>query len=392
MPNRVSFNKAPVVGGELELISQSLSGSKISGDGHFGIKCQCFFEDLLGASKVLLTPSCTAALELAALLANIGPGDEVIMPSFTFASTANAFVLRGASIVFVDIRTDTLNIDERKIESAITERTRVIVPVHYAGVSCDMDVIMSLANRYGLIVVEDAAQAVMSKYQNRYVGTRGQFAAFSFHETKNFTSGGEGGALIINDESFVEQAEIFREKGTNRVMFFRGNVDKYTWVSAGSSYLPGELQAAHLYAQLLKAEKITTRRVAVWNEYHTLLATLAQGGQLVLPQVPEECSHNGHIFHIRCENEITRNELLSHLNQRGIGAVFHYLPLHSAPAGLKYGRFLGEDNHTTSESSKLLRLPLFYNIGDLEVKEVADTVLEFFGTTSGNEISQVKVY
>lgn len=378
MYKRIPFNMAPLVGGELDFIAEALRSDKISGDGEFGKKCQSVLEKLLDVNKVLLTPSCTAALEMAALLTGVGLDDEVIMPSYTFVSTANAFALRGAKIVFVDIRPDTLNIDENKIEMAITERTRVIVPVHYAGVSCDMDKIMALAERYDLLVIEDAAQAIMSCYKGEMVGRKGHFAALSFHETKNLTSGGEGGALIINDQSFIGDAEIIREKGTNRSNFFRGEVDKYTWLAVGSSFLPGELQAAHLFCQLLQVQKITARRLSIWQRYYDGLKMLAAKHKVVLPIVPEDCQHNGHIFYLRCETKERRNALLAALGDGEIGAVFHYLPLHSSPAGEQIGRFHGTDVYTTKASEQLLRLPVFYNMQDSEVDRVISGVLAFF--------------
>lgn len=375
----IPFNKPPLTGDEAQYITEALKGSKISGDGSFGKRCQQWFEESLPANKALLTPSCTAALELAAILIDIQPGDEVIMPSYTFVSTANAFVLRGAKIVFVDIRPDTMNIDETLIEPAITKKTKAIVPVHYAGVGCEMDVIMDIANRHGLFVVEDAAQGMMSSYKSKALGTIGHLGAFSFHETKNYTSGGEGGLLIVNDNSFKQRAEIIREKGTNRSQFFRGMVDKYQWVDVGSSYLPSELQAAYLWAQLENTDKINEARLQVWHKYHSELATLETNGFLELPTIPEKCIHNAHMFYLKVSNLEERSALIKYLEKKEIMAAFHYVPLHSANAGSRFGRFHGEDNYTTSESERLVRLPLWYGMIEQEQNQVVSAIKEFFG-------------
>jgi dTDP-4-amino-4,6-dideoxygalactose transaminase len=350
----------------------------MSGDGPYSHKCQEWFEKTLPAEKALMTPSCTAALELAALLVGIKPGDEVIMPSYTFVSTANAFVLRGAKIVFADIRSDTMNINERVIEAAVTEKTRAIVPVHYAGVGCDMDSIMDIANRHGLYVIEDAAQGMMSSYNGRALGTIGHLGTFSFHETKNYTSGGEGGLLIINDEKFKERAEIIREKGTNRGQFFRGMVDKYQWVDVGSSYLPCELQAAFLWGQLERAEDINGNRRAIWQRYYKSLLPLQEAGKLNLPIIPESCTHNSHMFYLKTADFKERTALLAYLRSKEILAVFHYIPLHTAKAGKQFGRFNGDDQYTTTESERLIRLPIWYGMDEQVVDYVAKSVKEFY--------------
>lgn len=374
----IPFNKPPVTGAEEQCIKQALQSNKLSGDGPFGKKCQNWFEANLPARKTLLTPSCTAALELAAVLIDIQPGDEVIMPSYTFVSTANAFVLRGAKIVFVDIRPDTMNIDERLIEAAITPKTRAIVPVHYAGVACEMDAIMAIAGRHNLYVVEDAAQGMMSSYKGRALGTIGHLGAFSFHETKNYTSGGEGGLLIINDERFAERAEVIREKGTNRSQFFRGMVDKYQWVDIGSSYLPSELQSAYLWAQLENAKTINDARIEAWHQYREKLQPLADAGHIELAGIPDGCTHNAHMFYLKTSNLEERSALLEHLKTRDILAVFHYVPLHSARAGEAFGRFNGEDRYTTAESERLVRLPMWFGI-DKEIQQRAvDAIFEFY--------------
>ncbi|OZC34737.1 dTDP-4-amino-4,6-dideoxygalactose transaminase [Marinobacter vinifirmus] len=374
----IPFNKPPVTGAEEQCIKQALQSNKLSGDGPFGKKCQSWFEANLPAKKTLLTPSCTAALELAAVLIDIQPGDEVIMPSYTFVSTANAFVLRGAKIVFVDIRPDTMNIDERLIEAAITPKTRAIVPVHYAGVACEMDAIMAIAGRHNLYVVEDAAQGMMSSYKGRALGTIGHLGAFSFHETKNYTSGGEGGLLIINDERFAERAEVIREKGTNRSQFFRGMVDKYQWVDIGSSYLPSELQSAYLWAQLENAKTINDARLEAWHQYREKLQPLADAAQIELADIPDGCTHNAHMFYLKTSNLEERSALLEHLKNCDILAVFHYVPLHSARAGAAFGRFNGEDRYTTAESERLVRLPMWFGI-DKEIQQrVVDAIFEFY--------------
>lgn len=374
----IPFNRPPYTGNEDRHVLAAMRGDKISGDGPYSRKCQDWFEQHLGSRKALLTPSCTQALEMAALLLDIQPGDEVIMPSYTFVSTANAFVLRGATIVFVDIRPDTMNVDERLIEGAITTRTKAIVPVHYAGVACEMDTIMDIAARHGLFVVEDAAQAMLSTYKGRPLGTFGQLAAYSFHETKNFTSGGEGGLLIINDERFVKRAEIIREKGTNRSQFFRGMVDKYSWVDLGSSYLPSELQAAYLWGQLERVPEIQSSRRAIWNAYLELLRPLVDSGRLEVAVVPPGCEHNAHMFYLKVRDLAQRTALLEHLRQDGVLGVFHYVPLHSAEAGRRYGRFHGDDRYTTKESERLVRLPVWHGMGTDAIRHVAASVERFF--------------
>ena len=373
----IHFNKPPHTGNEEQYVLAAMKSPQISGDGEFGKRCQRWFEEQLVCRKALLTPSCTHALEMAAILIGIEPGDEVIMPSFTFVSTANAFALRGARIVFVDIRPDTMNIDETRIEAAITPQTKAIVPVHYAGVGCEMDTIMTLAEKYGLFVIEDAAQGMMSRYKGRPLGTIGHLGAYSFHETKNYTSGGEGGLLIINDGRFTERAEIIREKGTNRSQFFRGMVDKYSWVDIGSSYLPSELQAAYLWGQLEMAEAINADRLASWLAYRDKLGPLAAAGVIELPVVTETCRHNAHMFYLKVRDLEERTALLAYFKQYVIGAVFHYVPLHSAPAGLKYGRFSGRDIYTTSQSERLIRLPLYYGITGEELDTVCEKIAEW---------------
>ena len=373
----IPSNVPPCTGDELEYIGQAIASRKICGDGEFTKKCSRWLEDRFNAQKVLLTTSGTTALDMAALLCELQPGDEVILPSFTFSSTATAFVLAGARLVFVDIRPDTMNIDETKIEAAITDKTRVIVPVHYAGVACEMDTIMDIARRHGLKVVEDAAQGVMSTYKGRPLGTIGDMGCFSFHETKNYSMG-EGGAIVINRPEYNERAEILREKGTNRSKFFRGQVDKYTWVDFGDSYLPSELNAAYLWAQLMKADEINEDRLRTWNEYWKALLPLAQAGKLELPTIPEGCVHNAHMFYIKAKNLEERTALIKHLKERDILAVFHYVPLHSAPAGLKFGRFAGEDVYTTAESDRLLRLPMYFGLTDEDRQAVINAVTEFY--------------
>ncbi|WP_034918611.1 dTDP-4-amino-4,6-dideoxygalactose transaminase [Erwinia sp. 9145] len=374
----IPFNAPPVVGTELDYMRSAMSSGKLCGDGGFTRRCQQWLEHRFGSKKVLLTPSCTASLEMAAILIDIQPGDEVIMPSYTFVSTANAFVLRGATIVFVDIRPDTLNIDETLIEAAITDKTKAIVPVHYAGVACEMDTIIAIAEKYSLYVIEDAAQGVMSGYKGKALGTIGHIGCFSFHETKNYTAGGEGGATLINDAKLVERAEIVREKGTNRSQFFRGQVDKYTWRDIGSSYLMSDIQAAYLWAQLEAAEEINQRRLQLWQRYYDALAPVAAGGRLVLPSLPPLCQHNAHMFYIKLRDIEDRSALIDWLKEAEILAVFHYIPLHTSPAGLRFGRFNGEDRHTQSESERLLRLPLFYNLSDNNQKTVINSLLSYF--------------
>lgn len=374
----IPFNRPPHTGNEDHYVLAAMRSPKISGDGEYGKKCQAWFEQHLGCPKTLLTPSCTQALEMAALLIDIQPGDEVIMASYTFVSTANAFVLRGAKIVFVDIRPDTMNMDETLIEAAITPKTRAIVPMHYAGVGCNMTAITAIAEKHGLFVIEDAAQGMMSTFDSRPLGTIGHMAAYSFHETKNFTSGGEGGLLILNDERFVQHAEIIREKGTNRSQFFRGMVDKYTWVGIGSSYLPSELQAAYLWGQLEQSEAITKNRLAIWNFYYQELKELAQSGRIALPTIPTSCQHNGHMFYIKCKDLAERTALLMHMKQSDILAVFHYVPLHSAPAGLQFGRFHGKDRYTTRESERLVRLPMWYGMRKNTTSQIIASLHTFF--------------
>lgn len=374
----IPFNKAPCLGSEEQYVLEAIRSLKLCGDGAFTKRCQSWFERALASCGALMTPSCTAALELAALLLDIRPGDEVIMPSYTFVSTANAFVLRGAEIVFVDIRPDTMNIDESLIEAAITKRTRAIVPVHYAGVACEMDVIMAIADKHQLQVVEDAAQGVRAFYMNRPLGSIGHLSAFSFHETKNYTSGGEGGLLAVNEKSLVDRAEILREKGTNRSLFLRGAVDKYSWVDVGSSYLPSELQAAYLWGQLEKVDQINQQRLAAWEHYRAGLADLEREGVLGLPSIPPGCQHNAHMFYVKAANIDERTSLIAHLKSAGVQAAFHYVPLHSAQAGRSFGRFSGEDRYTTLESERLLRLPIWYGIDQSAQDKVMDNVRGFY--------------
>lgn len=373
----INFNVPPFVGSEMKYVEEAVMNHKICGDGEFTKKCSAWLENKTGTSKALLTTSCTHATEMAALLCNIQPGDEVIMPSYTFVSTADAFVLRGAKAVFVDIRPDTMNIDEKLIEDAITEKTKAIVPVHYAGVSCEMDTIMDIAKRHSLYVIEDAAQGIMSTYKGQALGAIGDYGCYSFHETKNYSMG-EGGALLIKDEKNAEMAEIIREKGTNRSKFFRGQIDKYTWVEAGSSYLPSELNAAYLWGQLAVADDINENRLRLWNTYYEAFKELRDNENIELPVIPEECVHNAHMFYMKARNLDERTKLIQFLKENGIGAVFHYIPLHSAPAGQKYGRFHGEDKYTTKESERLVRLPMYYGLNDLDQEKVIDKVVEFY--------------
>lgn len=374
----IPFNAPPIVGTELDYMKSAMGSGKLCGDGGFTRRCQQWMENKFGSKKVLLTPSCTASLEMAAILIDIQPGDEVIMPSYTFVSTANAFVLRGATIVFIDIRPDTLNMDETLIEAAITDKTKAIVPVHYAGVSCDMDVIMALAAKHHLFVIEDAAQGVMSTWKGKALGTIGHIGCFSFHETKNYTAGGEGGATLINDPALVERAEIIREKGTNRSQFFRGQVDKYTWRDIGSSYLMADLQAAYLWAQLDAASAINAQRLRLWQNYYSALQPIAASGRITLPTIPSTCQHNAHMFYIKLHDIDDRTALINWLKEAEILAVFHYIPLHSSPAGQRFGRFHGEDRYTQSESERLLRLPLFYNLTDNNQQTVINSLLSYF--------------
>lgn len=373
----IPFNRPPYVGREEQYIREAIQSHKICGDGSFTRRCNTWIEENTGTEKALLTTSCTSALEMAALLCNIKPGDEVIMPSYTFVSTADAFVLRGAKIVFVDIRPDTMNIDEALIEAAITEKTRAVVAVHYAGVGCEMDTIMDIAKRHALYVVEDAAQGVNAFYKGKALGTIGDFGCYSFHETKNYSMG-EGGALLIKDRDNVEMAEIIREKGTNRSKFFRGEIDKYSWVEAGSSYLPSELNAAYLYAQLEIADEINEKRLASWKQYYAELKDLAEKGCIELPFVSDECKHNAHMFYIKTRDLEERTGLIRYLKEQDIGAVFHYVPLHSSEAGRKYGRFHGEDKYTTKESNRLVRLPMFYGLTENEISSVVEAVKAFY--------------
>ncbi len=374
----IEFNRKPYTGNEDQYIQEVMQKHSICGDGEFTKKCHEWFQNHLGCERSLLTPSCTHALELAALLIDVKPGDEVIMPSYTFVSTANAFVLRGAKIVFVDIRPDTMNIDETLIEQAITDKTVAIVPVHYAGVACEMDTIMAIAQKHQLFVIEDAAQGVMSSYKGRPLGTIGDIGAFSFHDTKNYTSGGEGGLLVVNNPKFVERSEILREKGTDRSKFKRGMVDKYTWIDLGSSLLPSELQAAYLWGQMEVAEKINENRLASWNRYYKLLSELSQQGKIALPSMPEGCQHNAHMFYIKVADIEERTDLINFLKQKEIISVFHYVPLHSAPAGERFSRFSGEDNFTTQESEKIIRLPLWYGMEQHKVDAVVGAIESYF--------------
>ncbi len=373
----IRFNVPPYVGKETEYMKAAIDSHKICGDGEFTKRCNAWIEEHTGTAKALLTTSGTQALEMAALLSDIQPGDEVILPSYTFVSTANAFVLRGAKLVFVDIRPDTMNIDEKLIEDAITDKTRAIVPVHYAGVGCEMDTIMDIAKRHNLVVVEDAAQGVNAFYKGRALGSIGDYGCFSFHETKNYSMG-EGGAILINRPEQIEDAEIIREKGTDRSRFFRGQVDKYTWVNIGSSFLPSDINAAYLMAQLEMADEINENRLQSWMRYNEGLQDLAQEGVIELPYIPEECAHNAHMFYIKTKDMEERKALISYLKERDIAAVFHYVPLHSAPAGLRFGRFHGEDRYTTKESERLLRLPMYYNLSESDQQKVIDAVHGFY--------------
>ncbi len=373
----IPFNVPTVTGNEIQYVREVLEGNKFSGDGPFNKRCEKWLEDNLGAHKAFLTPSCTASLEMAALLIDIKPGDEVIMPSYTFVSTANAFVLRGATCVFVDIRPDTLNIDENLVEDAITEKTRAIVVVHYAGVSCEMDTILSVARKYNIYVIEDAAQAILSKYKDQYCGTIGDIGCFSFHETKNIQCG-EGGAILINREDLVEKAEIIREKGTNRTKFWKGEIDKYTWVNTGSSYLLSEVNAAFLLAQLEQSFEIISERVDRWNHYHKKLQEMSCDSSLQLPQLPKKCTHNGHIFFILNSDHGDRDSLISYMKDRGCMSVFHYIPLHSSPGGKRMGRFNGADSNTTSQSSSIVRLPLYHGVDVTTIDEVVGMVQSFY--------------
>lgn len=373
----ISFNRPPYSAMALTYMKQAIENHKICGDGEFTKRCSAWLEQNTGTAKAFLTTSCTHATEMAAMLADVGPGDEIIMPSYTFVSTADAFVLRGAKPVFVDIRPDTMNIDETLIEAAVTEKTRVIVPVHYAGVACEMDTIMEIAKRHRLCVIEDAAQGMMSTYKGKMLGTIGDYGCYSFHETKNYSMG-EGGALLVRNSEDILRAEIIREKGTNRSQFFRGEVDKYSWQASGSSYLPSDMNAAYLWAQLEQAEEIDQNRLRSWNLYYELLRPLAEEGRIELPFVPEGCVHNGHMFYIKARDLEERTRLIAYLRENEIYAVFHYVPLHTAPAGKKFGEFRGEDRYTTRESERLFRLPMYYGLTEEEITYIAGKVKEFY--------------
>ncbi len=373
----INFNVPPFTGKEFDYMKQAVEAQKICGDGQFTKKCNEWIEQKTGTGKALLTTSCTHALEMAALLCEIKPGDEVILPSYTFVSTADAFVLRGATAVFVDIRPDTMNIDEKLIEDAITDKTKVIAPVHYAGVGCEMDTIMDIAKRHNLKVVEDAAQGIMATYKGKALGAIGDYGAFSFHETKNYSMG-EGGAVLIKNPDDAELAEIYREKGTNRSQYYRGQVDKYRWMEFGSSYLPSDMNAAYLYAQLEMANEINEARMHVWNMYNEELSDLKTAGKIELPYIPKECVHNAHMFYLKTANLDERTKLIDFLKKNEILSVFHYVPLHTAPAGVKYGRFHGEDKYTTKESDRLVRLPLYYGLRDDQVDYIVSKVKEFY--------------
>lgn len=380
MEIRIPFNIPPYVGHEMEYLQKACEvNHKICGDGPFTKQCKAWVEEKTGTAECLMTTSGTSALEMAAHLSHIQPGEEVIMPSYTFCSTADAFVLKGAVPVFVDIRPDTMNLDETLLEDAITDKTRAIAAVHYAGVSCEMDTILEIAKRHHLTVVEDAAQGVMSSYKGRALGTFGDFGCYSFHETKNYSMG-EGGALLIRDPEKISEAEILREKGTNRSQFFRGQIDKYTWVDYGSSFLPSELNAAYLMAQLDQADAINNARLARWEQYYRLLSPLAAEGRIELPVIPKDCVHNAHMFYIKTRDLEERQALIQALREQGILAVFHYIPLHSSPAGRKFGRFHGEDRYTTKESERLLRLPMYYSLTEENVNDVVSVIEEFYRT------------
>lgn len=374
----ISFNQPPYVEEGIDFIKQAIDAHKICGDGQFTKKCNNWMEERFKAQKVLLTTSGTTALDMAMLLCDFQPGDEVILPSYTFSSTATSAVLGGAKLVFTDIRPDTMNIDETKIEAAITEKTKAIVAVHYAGVSCEMDTIMDIAKRYGLKVIEDAAQGVMSSYKGKALGTIGDFGCYSFHETKNYSMG-EGGAIVINDPKYNMRAEILREKGTNRAEFLLGQVDKYTWVDFGDSYLPSDMNAAYLWAQLLRADEINQDRLASWNRYNEAFVQIEKAGLVQLPVIPDGCEHNAHMYYLKCKDIDERTKLISFLKENGVAAVFHYIPLHSAPAGKKFGRFDGMDEYTTKESERLVRLPMYYGLTKKDQDQVIKCVLDFYG-------------
>lgn len=373
----IHFNIPPYTGKETDYIHQAVENKKICGDGEFTKKCNAWFEQRFNAQKVLLTTSGTTALEMATILCGLTAEDEVILPSYTFSSTATSIVLTGAKLVFVDVRPDTMNIDETKIEAAITDKTKAIMVVHYAGIACEMDAIMDIAKRHNLMVIEDAAQGVMSTYKGKALGTIGDFGCYSFHETKNYSMG-EGGALVINNPDYNEQAEVLREKGTNRAKFFRGQIDKYTWVDYGSSYLPSELNAAYLYAQLENADAINDSRLHVWNSYYAGFAPLKEQGLLDMICVPADREHNAHMFYLKLKDLAQRTAFISHMKERGVQCTFHYIPLHSAPAGLKFGRFHGEDVYTTAESERLVRLPLYYNMAQEDIDTVIAAATAFF--------------
>ncbi|MCI9527107.1 MAG: dTDP-4-amino-4,6-dideoxygalactose transaminase [Lachnospiraceae bacterium] len=374
----IDFSRPVYVKESMSYIQQAVEQNHLCGDGSFTRKCTEWMEEHTGTERAMFTTSCTHAMELMALLMEIEPGDEVIMPSYTFASTADAFVLRGAKIVFADIRPDTMNIDENLIEQAITPRTKAIIVMHYAGVACEMDKIMEIARRHNLFVAEDAAQGMMASYKGKALGTIGDFGTYSFHETKNYTMG-EGGVCLIQNREYIERAEIIREKGTDRSKFWRGEIDKYTWVDMGSSYLPSELNMAYLWGQLEIAEEINRERLSAWNRYYDGLSALAKQGMVTLPFVPEDCEHNAHMFYIKVRDEAERIKLIDFLKQRGVWAVFHYIPLHSTLAGKKFGRFSGEDRYTTKESLRLLRLPMYYGLKEEEIEFVIRAVYEFWG-------------
>jgi len=373
----IHFNVPPFLGTEIEYIKEAIGNNKISGDGVFTRQCSSLIENICNVKKALLTTSCTHALEMAALLCDIKEGDEIIMPSYTFVSSADAFVLRGARIVFVDIRPDTLNIDEKLIEPAITDKTKAIVPVHYAGVSCEMDRICEIARKHKLFVIEDAAQGIMSRYKGKMLGSIGDFGCYSFHETKNISMG-EGGAILIKDTKYSEMAEVIREKGTNRSRFYRGEIDKYTWVNWGSSYLPSDMNAAYLYPQLQHANEITYERMLYWNAYKDILTDLEREDIIELPYIPEECEHNAHMFYIKTKDIFERSKLIDYMKKNEVLTVFHYVPLHSSPAGKKFGVFWGEDKYTTKESERILRLPLYYNMGMDNVEYICELIKKFY--------------
>lgn len=374
----INFNVPPFLGKEIEYVKEAIiKNRKICGDGPYTKMCSNLLEKKFDANKVLLTTSCTHALEMSAILAGIKEGDEIIMPSFTFVSTADAFVMRGAKIIFIDINPKTMNIDENLIEAAITNKTKAIVPVHYAGVSCNMDKIIEIAKKHNLFIIEDAAQAVMSKYKGKALGTLGTFGCYSFHETKNYSMG-EGGAIVLNNTEYIEMAEIIREKGTNRSKFFRGQIDKYTWIEFGSSYLPSDINAAYLYAQLEEAENINKDRLNSWNKYYNGLKELEYKGKIELPYIPSDCEHNAHMFYIKAKDIVERTELIDYLKRNNVNSVFHYIPLHSSPAGKKFGKFFGKDRYTTKESERLLRLPLYYGLKDEDIDYIVNKIIEYY--------------